>query len=126
MSDSADITEAAEAPPKPRGRRILKRVLLWLLGVIVVLGALAAFAYEFGSMEPPSPQMRASYAALVAAGAAKQVPAAGFHVPIPGCICHSTDPYQQVSHAGYTMRTCSRCHSRGAASQGGVGSGQTP
>lgn len=100
-----------------RGRRILKRVGITLLTLIAVVIVLALVAYDFGSMEPPSADMRAQYAALASAGKVTPVPPGGLHLPIPGCRCHSTDPVQQVQHASYTMRECSRCHGGGAATQ---------
>ncbi len=104
--------EAAASPSAPprRGRRILKRLALALLATLILLAALAVVAYEFGSMEPPSAEMRARYETLRAAGQAPQVPRGGFHVPIPGCKCHSPDPVVQMQHESVPIRECSRCH----------------
>jgi hypothetical protein len=103
-------------------RTILKRIGLTLLSVVLLVVVLGVLAYEFGSMETPTPEVRAQYAALVASGAAPPAPATGFHIPIPGCRCHGTDPVQQVQHAGYTIRQCSACHRRGGPSQASAAS----
>lgn len=101
----------------PRGKRIAKRIALTLLVLVLGLVAVAFVAYNYGSMEPPTAEMRAQYDAFVTAGDVQPAPAAGFHVPIPGCRCHSSEPVQQVQHAGYRMRECSRCHGGGAQAQ---------
>jgi hypothetical protein len=93
---------------------MLKRIGLTLLALVVLLVALALVAYNFGSMEPPSAEARAQYAALVAAGKVPAAPSGGFHVPIPGCRCHSNDPVLQVQHESIHIKDCSRCHGGGA------------
>jgi hypothetical protein len=97
--------------------KLLKRVALTLLALLALVVVLGLAAYEFGTMESPTPEVRAQYAALVASGRAAAAPSAGFHIPIPGCRCHSTDPVSQVQHAGYKIRECSRCHGADAQSQ---------
>lgn len=99
-------------------RRILKRIGLTVLAIVVFLVVLGATAYGFGSMETPSLAMRASYQALVASGQARPLAPTGFHIPIPGCRCHSADPVVTMQHEGYRIRDCSRCH-------GGSGAGAT-
>ena len=105
--------EGAEhsAPSARSPRRILKRVGLTLLAVVAFLAILGAAAYGFGSMETPSAEMRTAYQGLVASGQAKPVAPAGFHIPIPGCRCHSTDPVVTMQHEGYRIRDCASCHS---------------
>lgn len=90
-------------------RRWLKRVGLSVLVVVAVLISAASVLYEFGGMEPPAPAVKSAYAQMVAAGRAKPVPGR-FVVPIPGCVCHSADPAQQVTHSVYRMSECGSCH----------------
>lgn len=117
----ADVVHAEEeersssSVPANRGKRILKRIGLTLLVLVVLVAALALVAYNFGSMEPPSAEARSQYAALVSAGKVPPAPAGGFHVPIPGCRCHSNDPVLQVQHESIPIKDCSRCHGGGAA-----------
>ncbi|HEY3317731.1 MAG TPA: hypothetical protein VGK50_04850 [Coriobacteriia bacterium] len=104
-----------EEPSQARSpRRVLRRIGLTLLALLGLLVVLALGAYQFGSMEPPSAEVRARYDALVAAGKAPPAPN-GFHVPIPGCRCHSSDPVLQVQHATIPIRQCSSCHGGGRA-----------
>jgi hypothetical protein len=100
---------AEEEVPRKRGR-ILKRIGLTLLAIVGLLAVTAAVLYNFGSMETPSPEMRAQYQTLVAEGKASAVQPAGFHVPIPGCKCHSDDPVLTMQHEGRKIRECSSCH----------------
>lgn len=108
--ETLESSEPAEEAPRPRRRR-LRRVLLGLGASVVVLIAVAALLYGYGSMWVPDPAMEAEYAELVAAGRAVPVEAR-FHVPIPGCVCHSDDPVQTMQHSTYRIRECSGCHSR--------------
>ena len=105
--------EASPSTPSRRRRPLLRRFAAGLLALVTLLVALAAFAYEFGSMEPPSAEMQARYDALVAAGRAAPV-RWRFHVPIPGCRCHSADPVVQAQHENIPIRECSSCHGGGA------------
>jgi hypothetical protein len=106
-------TGSPSVTPK-RGRGILKRVGLTLLTLVAVVIVAAFLLFNFGGMERPTPEVRAQYDALVASGKASPVPAAGFHLPIPGCKCHSSDPVQQMKHAGLAIKDCSKCHGGGA------------
>lgn len=103
------------SPPARSLRRTLKRIGLTALAVVALFAALGATAYGFGSMEIPSAEMRAQYDALVASGKVAAVKPAGFHIPIPGCRCHSSDPVVTIEHEGYRIRDCASCHSRGGA-----------
>ena len=93
--------------------RKLKNALIGLGVTVAVLAAVAATLYFFGGMETPPPEVRAAYQQLRAAGRAPAVTPARFHIPIPGCRCHSTDPVLTMQHAGRTIAQCSSCHSRG-------------
>jgi hypothetical protein len=110
-----DQTSSEETTPRKRGW--VKKAGITLLVLVGLLAVTGFVLYQYGSMEPPSAQMRAQYAALRTAGVAPAVQPAGFHVPIPGCKCHSTDPVQTLKHEGYTIRQCSSCHSRGGNEQ---------
>lgn len=110
VPDESGAAQEAPAARPPRRRR-LERVLA---GTGVTVGALLLLAlllYQFGSMWPPSAEARAAYAAGVAAG---QLPPVGssFHIPVPGCVCHSPDPVLQVQHESRHIRDCTGCHSR--------------
>ncbi len=87
----------------------------WLIGLgitVVVLAAVAVVLFLFGGMQPPTAEARAAYAVEVAAG---RQPAVGarFVIPIPGCVCHTSDPVLQVQHSVLRMSECGACHSRG-------------
>lgn len=105
------MSDLPATAPRPRRSVAVKR---WLAGIGIVLTALfaaAAVLYAFGGEQAPSPQARSAYAAEVAAG---QQPAlqAHFVIPIPGCVCHSSDPVLQMQHSVYRMSGCGGCHSR--------------
>ena len=128
IADGARIAQpegGCEGSPSghSRRRRILERIALTLLALVLGLAALAVVAYDFGSMERPSAEMRARYDALVSAGQAAPMRSSGLRIPIPGCRCHSDDPVQQVRHAGYAIRECSRCHGVSAQAQAGTPAG---
>jgi hypothetical protein len=55
--------------------------------------------------------MKAAYAAEVAAG---RQPAwtSRFSIPIPGCVCHSTDAAIQMMHSTAHISDCAWCHAR--------------
>jgi hypothetical protein len=93
--------------------RKLKKALIGLGTVVAVLALVATVLYFFGTMESPSAEMRTAYQEAYAAGLAPAVTPAGFHIPIPGCRCHSTDPVLTLQHEGRTISQCSGCHSRG-------------
>jgi hypothetical protein len=91
----------------------LKKTLIGLAAAVAVLAIVATTLYFFGTMETPSAEMRTAYQAAYAAGQAPAVAPTGFHIPIPGCRCHSTDPVLTIEHEGRTISRCSSCHSRG-------------
>jgi hypothetical protein len=91
-------------------RRRLKKTLIGFGVTVAVLVALATVLYFFGSMETPSAEMRAAYEGLRADGRAPALAPAGFHIPVPGCRCHSADPVLTMQHEGRTISGCSSCH----------------
>jgi hypothetical protein len=99
--------EMARQERRPRRRRVLVALAMTLLVLLVLGGALGAF----GSEQTPSPKAQASYAALVAAGREPAV-APRFHLPVPGCVCHSPDPVLQMQHSTRRLSDCGSCHSR--------------
>ncbi len=78
-----------------------------VLVLLVLGGALGAF----GSEQTPSPKAQASYAVLVADGREPAV-TPRFHLPVPGCVCHSPDPVLQMQHSTRRLSECGSCHSR--------------
>jgi hypothetical protein len=105
-----DAPAEQASPPNPKGR-VLKQVLKGIGGTLLVLVVLVVLLYNFGSMQSPSSEVRQAYAAGVATG---KVPAIGqsFHIPIPGCVCHSPDPVLQMQHESRHVKDCAGCHSR--------------
>lgn len=90
---------------------MIKRVVTGVGVTLLVLGVIAAVLYSFGSMWTPSADVRRSYAAGVAAG--RLPPIEGqFHIPIPGCVCHSPDPVLQMQHESRRIKDCRSpgCH----------------
>ncbi len=118
MDESAapeDIAEpGAETPgPPPRRRgRLASRLLLGLGAGVVALAALAGVLYAFGTMQAPEPAVVAAYEAGFALGNAPRAEGR-FHIPVIGCVCHSSDPRTQVEHSRYYLRECSTCHAGG-------------
>ena len=114
MPQEAD--SSTEIEHKPR-RPWWKRVLIGLAITGAALVALAALLYNFGGMMPPSAEAKAQYESLVAAG--QTTPAQKrFHIPIPGCVCHSDNPVLQVEHSRRSMNQCASCHGSGGVMAG--------
>jgi len=101
-----------DTTPTPRRKwRWLKRLGIGFLVTVLVVIVLGVTAYEFGTMEPPTARQRAEYAQLVRQGKMPPVQfEQGLRVPIPGCKCHSNDPYLAVQHSSVPIRQCSSCH----------------
>jgi hypothetical protein len=93
------------------GRRWLRLFATTIAVIVAVVIGLAGLLYFFGGMWSPTPEMRTAYARLAAAHQAPAVQER-FTIPIPGCVCHSDDPVQVMSHASYRIRDCNRCHER--------------
>jgi hypothetical protein len=89
-----------------------KRILIWAGAALLVLASAAGLLYFFGGMQPPTAAAKAAYAAEVAAGAQPAIQAR-FTIPVPGCVCHTTDPVLQMQHSNRRMSECGGCHSRG-------------
>lgn len=112
MSDlDQDIVQELECRPR---RPLWQRVLKWTAVVMVSTLALVIFAgvmlYNFGGMwGSADSEMKSKYQQLVASG---QAPALSrrFVIPIPGCVCHSSDPVLTAQHARRRMRECGKCH----------------
>jgi len=82
-------------------------------GITLAVLVIAAFAlYRYGSMWVPSQEVRAEYEQLVASGQAEQIEAR-FHIPIPGCVCHSDDPVRTMEHSTRRISECMECHGGG-------------
>jgi hypothetical protein len=93
-----------------RTRTFRGRVLVVAGIVLAALVVLASLLYSFGGMWPPTDTAKKAYAVTVARGEQPAI-AERFTIPIPGCVCHSDDPVQQMRHAGRRMSECAGCHS---------------
>jgi hypothetical protein len=90
--------------------RVLKRVGIGLGVAVVVLVLLGISLYQWGGMwGSADPTMAPQFAAMVAAGQTAPIEKR-FVIPIPGCICHSSDPVQTAQHRVYRMKECGSCH----------------
>jgi len=101
--------EAVCAPAGPRWKRVVKRIFIGIGVTIVGLIVLAALLYQFGGMWVRTPEMKAAYKDMVAAGTAEPVNYR-FTIPIPGCTCHSDDPVLQAKHSVRHVKDCMKCH----------------
>jgi len=86
-----------------------KRVAFWTFFVIAVLVFAASVLYRFGSMWVPSAETRAAYDQAFAAGQAPAIDKQ-FHIPIPGCVCHSDNPVVTMQHSNRRVSECMGCH----------------
>jgi hypothetical protein len=77
---------------------------------LAVLFFSAATLFRFGSMWLPSREQTVAFERLVAAGQAAAITRRQFHIPIPGCVCHSDDPAQVAAHADRRISECMTCH----------------
>lgn len=94
----------------PRRTPWWKRLLVGLFVTLLLLVLLAAAAYNFGSMWVPDREVREQYDRLVASGEVRERQPRQFHIPIPGCVCHSDDPVLVIEHEDRRIRECSGCH----------------
>lgn len=111
----ADAEEtAAPVAPARRKRGWLARLGIGAGVTVAVLAVAGVALYNFGGMSGSvnDPAMRQQYEQLVASGQVKPVEKR-FVIPIPGCQCHSTDPYLTEQHRNRRINQCSSCHSRG-------------
>jgi hypothetical protein len=69
--------------------------------------------YLFGGMSGSAldPDMDQRYRDMVAAGAVVPIEDR-FVIPIPGCTCHSDDPYLTQQHRNRRISECAGCHAR--------------
>ena len=139
--DILTATVSEQRPPvSGRPRRgaswwVTRVALVAVVSALVLLVA-GLLVTSYGTMWPPSAEVEAQYQALVTAGkAAPELPAPGFRVPIPGCVCHAADadlakkapghvpdPTVVVAHRYRTLRECftQGCHGGGEATEGPV------
>ena len=82
---------------------------MWVGASLVALLFVAWALYAFGGMWPAPTGVRAAYAAEVAGGRQPAIPAR-FTIPIPGCVCHSSDPTAVMQHSTRRISECSACH----------------
>lgn len=87
-----------------------QRIIVTLFVAFLILILLGAVAYNFGSMWFPSTETRVAYQAAVEAGDVSTPRERQFHIPIPGCVCHSDDPVTVIEHEDRRIRECSSCH----------------
>ena len=106
IAEESGSGEALErAPRRPWWQRALRGLAI----AFGVLALLALLLYNFGGMMPPTAEAKTQYAQLQAVGAVKPVPER-FHIPIPGCVCHSDNPVLQMEHSTRSMNQCASCH----------------
>jgi hypothetical protein len=131
MVDDRDIYEppgefdAAEEDPEADGaetqrglrRPWWQRALQGLAIAVLVLVVLGVLLYNFGGMMPPSAEAKAQYGQLQAMGAVAPADKR-FHIPIPGCVCHSDNPVLQVEHSKRSLNQCMSCHGAGGEAAG--------
>ena len=109
----SDEEAFAEEPPGPgrRKRPLWVRVLRGIGIALLVLVAVAVLLYNYGSMWTPSAEVRQAYAQGVEQGIVPPIEKE-FHIPIPGCVCHSSDPVLQMQHESRHIKDCMNpgCH----------------
>jgi len=100
---------AEELPVKaPLWKRLLLGAAFAFAALFLVTGVL----YRFGSMWFPDPEIKARYDTLVTTGAVPDTVKQQFHIPIPGCVCHSDDPVVTMQHSTRRISQCMECHGR--------------
>jgi hypothetical protein len=118
LPEGVESEDASEEAATKRRRPWWQRTLIGLAIAAGVLGLLALLLYNFGGMMPPSAEAKAQYQILADAGQAPPVDSR-FHIPIPGCVCHSDNPVLQMQHSTRSLNQCMSCHG-----EGGVAAGQ--
>lgn len=103
-------TQTAE---QPVARRAWRRFGLGALSVLGVVLATGVVLYLFGGMSGSAfdPEIREEYERMVAANEVAPVDER-FVIPIPGCTCHSDDPYRTQEHRNRRISECMGCHGR--------------
>lgn len=110
--DPDSFDEAQPVVLRPR-MPVWKRVLIGIAAFFAVLVVVAVMLFFYGGMSSSAndPAIKQQYEQLVAAGQVQPVQKR-FVIPIPGCTCHSSDPYLTEQHRNRRMRECAGCHSR--------------
>lgn len=90
---------------------MIRRIFFIAFVVLSVVIFIASVLYAFGgpSGSANDPEMKERYEVLVAAGDVQPVEGR-FVIPIPGCKCHSDDPYLTEQHRNRRMGECMGCH----------------
>lgn len=102
-ADDEAVAHKDTRPPRWR------RVLFGLFVTAAVLLFIGATLYRFGSMWTPSTETEVAFAQAVARGEAQPVERE-FHIPVPGCVCHSDDPVLTMQHSTRRISECMGCH----------------
>ncbi|MBF4509041.1 MAG: hypothetical protein ISP10_00975 [Aeromicrobium sp.] len=97
-----------------------KRIVIGLGATVLVLAALVAAMFAFGTPTAPKapPSSAVPSGAVSSADSTADVTASPLAVQVPGCVCHSDDPQVVAEHATYRMSQCFDCHSGGTPPMG--------
>lgn len=87
----------------------MKKFLIGFGYALLGIFFLGSMAFAFGSMWVPSADTRAAYEQLRVAGQAPEYDRQ-FHIPIPGCVCHSDNPVTVMQHSNRRINQCNGCH----------------
>jgi hypothetical protein len=100
--------------------RTFKRIVIGLGATVLVLAALVAAMFAFGTPTTPRAPSTPAVPADVGppADAAPDAASSPLAVQVPGCVCHSDDPQVVADHATYRMSQCFDCHSGGTPPMG--------
>lgn len=118
-ANEATVTASIAEGLEPASETVKKR-MPWWGRILVGLGVTAAILvitglllYNFGGMSGSEfdPEIREQYQRLVESGQVAPVERR-FVIGIPGCTCHSEDPYLTEQHRNRRMRECGGCHAR--------------
>ena len=103
--------EALSTMPSRAKRPLWQRMAIGAGVAVVVIAAAAAVLYTFGGMGGSAydPEIKAAYQQLIQTDQAGPVEKR-FVIPIPGCTCHSTDPYLTEQHRNRRLSECMGCH----------------
>lgn len=93
------------------GRPWWQRVLIGLGAGLLAVGIVLAAVYGFGGISGSAfdPEIRDLYRQMVESGQVQPVEKR-FVIPIPGCTCHSRDPYLTEQHRNRRLSECMGCH----------------
>lgn len=97
----------AATPSMPWWQRVLIGIGITIAVILLVGVSLYFFGGISGSVNDPV--IGQQYDQLVAAGQVGAVEKR-FVIPIPGCQCHSDDPYLTEQHRYRRIAECSGCH----------------